>query len=565
MQSLNQRVAARNYLSNLNSTETAEYILEHLHRVGRDSNHLFDTSGLHCIHELTEGCPRLINQLCDHALILGMTQGEAVISSDLLREAWADLQCFPEAYCQHQKRQSSKSSPSSTSESQWPVIEFGSLDEEGDASFNQAMPCGGDAGAADHLNFSDGANSAASNLALGQDSFGQVDHCEPESWWQPGSMSTFDNAYESQTDWVTTGTDRPQVEISGPGTDPFELSDQLYQQPRDVTWNDPAELEPMRTIAANPFDERFENVEVIQQRFAPMIAQCNRASQDLTNQDLEVLNQWQSNALAAESTHTAFSHENQPSDSQQKDFNFSQPTESHQQVQPGWADLEATEDFNSNNGDPILEPTSTTCEVTSTDVAREADLLIQKLCQSLGETTEPSIPAAASVSHDTGTWVPGSRRSPSAPFTIRASEPPAQQQPIAFVAKSEMGFDQAEFQQMETLKQVIEEQNRFSARAFGGLLIQPSIDSPNVGWKVTPASATAKPQSPEMATDPLSPARRDDRDMIVCQSSEPQYPDAATHQIAERVPFPPTPVSTGRAERMDYHKLFDQLRKLPNT
>jgi hypothetical protein len=51
--------------------------------------------------------------------------------------------------------------------------------------------------------------------------------------------------------------------------------------------------------------------------------------------------------------------------------------------------------------------------------------------------------------------------------------------------------------------------------------------------------------------------RQDDREMIfVNQMKQPNE----TPKSDETVPFVDTPITTGRAERMDYQKLFDQLR-----
>ena len=59
--------------------------------------------------------------------------------------------------------------------------------------------------------------------------------------------------------------------------------------------------------------------------------------------------------------------------------------------------------------------------------------------------------------------------------------------------------------------------------------------------------------------DPDQPGGVDDREMIIVNRMDEQQSVASPVEPQE-VPFPKTPVSTGRAERMDYQKLFDQLR-----
>ncbi len=125
LESFNQRIAARCYLSNMNREETAQYVIEHVKRAG--GSDLFDETSLKAIHEVSDGCPRLINQVCDHALILAATRGESVISGQCVLEAWSDVQSIPGDWA------TPATQPDSVSEIQndesWTVIEFGQLDD----------------------------------------------------------------------------------------------------------------------------------------------------------------------------------------------------------------------------------------------------------------------------------------------------------------------------------------------------------------------------------------------------------------------------------------------------
>ena len=127
LDSLNQRIAARTQLHTLGRDETAAYIAEHINRCGGDSEKLFAEDSLRTIHELSDGLPRYINQIADHAMIIAATRGGVSIDEDIAREAWADVQSLPKP------GGSSSSQPAGTpaisQDADWTVIEFGQLDD----------------------------------------------------------------------------------------------------------------------------------------------------------------------------------------------------------------------------------------------------------------------------------------------------------------------------------------------------------------------------------------------------------------------------------------------------
>jgi len=129
--SLNQRIAARCYLESLSQAETAEYVVTHLDRFGGNGRKMFPASSLRAIHELSEGCPRSINQLCDHVLVLGFEKRVSQIDETMIRLAWSEVQCLP---CSSQPQKSelhagfaNELTADFSSDS---VVEFGSLDGE---------------------------------------------------------------------------------------------------------------------------------------------------------------------------------------------------------------------------------------------------------------------------------------------------------------------------------------------------------------------------------------------------------------------------------------------------
>jgi len=100
LEALGQRIVARCYLDALSPAETAELIHHELNEAGRgpesdQSPPLFDDQALRAVYRATDGIPRLVHQVCDHALVLAFAAGEQQITESLVEEAWADLQQLP--------------------------------------------------------------------------------------------------------------------------------------------------------------------------------------------------------------------------------------------------------------------------------------------------------------------------------------------------------------------------------------------------------------------------------------------------------------------------------------
>jgi hypothetical protein len=69
LETLSQRVGARAVLVPLNDEETAAFIQYQLDTAGVDCDRVFTYEAICAVHELTNGIPRLISQLADHALL----------------------------------------------------------------------------------------------------------------------------------------------------------------------------------------------------------------------------------------------------------------------------------------------------------------------------------------------------------------------------------------------------------------------------------------------------------------------------------------------------------------
>ncbi len=88
LRQLNQRITARYNLMPLNLDETNAYIRHRLEVAGlRGDRRLFDPSAVKQIHTLTRGIPRLINVLCDRALLGAYGQRRGSVNRALVHSA----------------------------------------------------------------------------------------------------------------------------------------------------------------------------------------------------------------------------------------------------------------------------------------------------------------------------------------------------------------------------------------------------------------------------------------------------------------------------------------------
>jgi type II secretory pathway predicted ATPase ExeA len=122
LESFHQRIAARCYLQPMSRDETVYYVQEQVRRAGGLPELVFTSDALRAIHTATDGIPRLVNQVCDHALMLASLGGHKQLGPAGIEEAWADLQQLPVPW--HE-------SAVARSESGSGIIEFGQLAEEG--------------------------------------------------------------------------------------------------------------------------------------------------------------------------------------------------------------------------------------------------------------------------------------------------------------------------------------------------------------------------------------------------------------------------------------------------
>lgn len=91
---LRQRIGIRFHLHRFTQDETRQYILFRLRSAGARHLNIFSEEAMAMIHKMSQGTPRLINIICDHALLTGFAESKPVIGAELIEESVDDLH-FP--------------------------------------------------------------------------------------------------------------------------------------------------------------------------------------------------------------------------------------------------------------------------------------------------------------------------------------------------------------------------------------------------------------------------------------------------------------------------------------
>ncbi len=91
---LRQRIGIRFHLQRFSLEETRQYILFRLRHAGARHFNIFSEEAIAAIHKVSQGTPRLINIICDHALLTGFAESKPVIGAELIEESVDDLH-FP--------------------------------------------------------------------------------------------------------------------------------------------------------------------------------------------------------------------------------------------------------------------------------------------------------------------------------------------------------------------------------------------------------------------------------------------------------------------------------------
>ena len=87
LRQLNQRVAVRYHILPLEHSEIAGYINHRLKTAGADTRLEFVPDAVEMIYSYSGGTPRLINILCDRALLAGFVNNTFTITTDVIRNS----------------------------------------------------------------------------------------------------------------------------------------------------------------------------------------------------------------------------------------------------------------------------------------------------------------------------------------------------------------------------------------------------------------------------------------------------------------------------------------------
>ena len=91
MRQLRQRISVWWHLGPLEASETAAYVRHRLRIAGALDRPIFTDGGLRAVHQLSRGVPRVINLVCDRALLAGYAEQKAQIDRKLVSRTATEL------------------------------------------------------------------------------------------------------------------------------------------------------------------------------------------------------------------------------------------------------------------------------------------------------------------------------------------------------------------------------------------------------------------------------------------------------------------------------------------
>jgi len=95
LRQLRQRIVLRHHLRPFDEKELYVYITERLRVAGHTGEEIFTRSARRKLFAVTEGIPRLVNIVCDGAMLAGYAREQRKISGGLIMEGARDLQLGP--------------------------------------------------------------------------------------------------------------------------------------------------------------------------------------------------------------------------------------------------------------------------------------------------------------------------------------------------------------------------------------------------------------------------------------------------------------------------------------
>lgn len=94
LEQLRQRIGVRYHILPLDKEEVDGYIYHRLRIAGSDGNIQFESDAVHEIYGYSGGIPRLINLVCDKALLLGFVLEAKIITADMIRRSIEEIEGY---------------------------------------------------------------------------------------------------------------------------------------------------------------------------------------------------------------------------------------------------------------------------------------------------------------------------------------------------------------------------------------------------------------------------------------------------------------------------------------
>ncbi len=92
LRQLHQRISLRCKTTPLSLLETSAYIEDRLHTAGSKNSAIFSPEAVDAIHSFSRGIPRVINLLCENALIQGYVEQQRNIPAGIIEEVAREMQ-----------------------------------------------------------------------------------------------------------------------------------------------------------------------------------------------------------------------------------------------------------------------------------------------------------------------------------------------------------------------------------------------------------------------------------------------------------------------------------------
>ena len=229
LNSFSQRLAARCYLEPLNRDQTVQFVHFQITQAGGDANQILTEAALAAVYDATQGIPRLINQLCDHALVMAALGSQYQVSDTGVQEAWADLQQLPAA----------DFGPADESQADSNFIEFGGLDSDEETNHNE-------------------------ETSYNEETSLEEPECDPPVVVEADLINPSEQLDQIERQMATVSLDfaGPESTAPGPNDDGFQPTTKIGQDSDSVISN--------ASNVDDPFAETFDEEEIVVDRFTSL-------------------------------------------------------------------------------------------------------------------------------------------------------------------------------------------------------------------------------------------------------------------------------------------------------